>query len=155
MSGRIWFNARVLCCEESPDLATYLHNAKARVSWAPLLSDSQPNGSIRALAGDWADPDYPYRLVEGHEVVLLRWPDRPQAPESVRWWLSAAMHLGQSARRSRVKAFGFAFSPDSPPLLRHSGQFLAEYLATLELSALVVSLSDSLLTGMETRLAIP
>ena len=134
MSARIWFNTRVLCCEATPELAAQLTAAKARVSWAPLgvpAECSQVGWKLRQ--GDWANPDYPYALVEGHEVVVLRWPEGPCAPEQVRWWVSGFMHVAESARRSRVRALGFQFSSVSQPLLLHSARFLEEYLRELAL----------------------
>ena len=131
MSARIWFNTRVLCCEETPELAATLTAAKARVTWAPL--GVAVEGPWRLRLGDWANPDYPYALVEGHEVVVLRWPQGPSMPEQVRWWLSGFLHVAESARRSRVRALGFQFSSESQPLLLHSGHFLQEYLRELAL----------------------
>ena len=134
MAARSWFNTRVLCCEETPELAAILTAAKARVSWAPLgVAAATQTGRWKLRQGDWANPDYPYALVEGHEVVVLRWPEGPCAAEQVRWWVSGFLHLAESARRSRVRALGFQFSCASQPLLLHSGRFLEEYLRQLEL----------------------
>lgn len=152
MSECIWLNARVLCCEESPQLATSLQAAKARVSWAPLAS-GEP-GPWRLLTGDWADPDFPYRLVEGNEVVLLRWPDQARPGEMVRWWVSAALHLCHSARRSKLRAFGFGYSQEAPPLLLRSAQFLEEYLATLDMTTFVSRQSGLLQQTVEAGLAL-
>lgn len=149
MSARIWFNTRVLCCEETPELAAALTAAKARVSWAPLGVPTE--GSWKLRLGDWANPDYPYALVEGHEVVVLRWPQGPCAPEQVRWWLSGFLHVAESARRSRVRALGFQFSEQSPPLLLHSGRFLQEYLRELALPSYCTD--GDVLTQMERGLA--
>jgi len=147
----IWFNARVLCCEESPQWTAALQSARARVSWAPL--GPAQAGNWRVLEGDWADPDYPYRVVEGHEVVLLRWPSQPCSSEQVRWWLSGAMHLAQSARRSRLRAFGFAYAPEAPPLLLTSGQFLSHYLESLEMRV-CLGQPHNLLQAVEASLAL-
>jgi hypothetical protein len=126
MTARIWFNTRVLCCEESPELAKALLTAKARVTWAPLGPPQE--GAWRLRTGDWANPDYPFALVEGHEVVLLRWPQTAHPAEQVRWWLTGFLHLCESARRSKVRALGLQVCEASDPLLLHSGRFLAEYV---------------------------
>ncbi|MBS2038535.1 hypothetical protein JST97_26380 [bacterium] len=126
MTARIWFNTRVLCCEESPELATRLVAAKARVTWAPLAAPVE--GPWRLRTGDWANPDYPFALVEGNELVLLRWPQEARPAEEVRWLLTGFMHLCVSARRSKVRALGFQFPETADPLLLHSGRFLAEYV---------------------------
>jgi len=137
MDRSLWFNARVLCCEADPQGSLWFKQRRARVSWAPLQPAAQGPAGLRRIDGDWADPDFPYRAVEGHEVLLLRWPTQPAPAEQVRWWVSAAMHLGESARRSRVRALGLGLSPDSPPLLATSAAFLAEYLGQLELPVFV------------------
>ena len=135
MTARIWFNTRVLCCEESPELAAALVAAKARVTWAPLGAPTE--GSWRLRTGDWANPDYPFALVEGHEVVLLRWPQNSQPCEQVRWWLTGFLHLCESARRSKVRALGLQFCESADPLLLHSGRFLAEYVKQSGLTVIV------------------
>ncbi|MFN8607427.1 MAG: hypothetical protein U0931_07840 [Vulcanimicrobiota bacterium] len=135
MPPRIWFNTRVLCCEETPELAADLVGAKARVTWAPLGPAAE--GPWRLRTGDWANPDYPFALVEGHELVLLRWPHLTRPAEEVRWWLSGLMHLCVSARRSKVRALGFQYSQQADPLLLHSGRFLAEYFVQSGLTVFV------------------
>lgn len=137
MTARIWFNTRVLCCEESPEMAAALVAAKARVTWAPLGSAQE--GPWRLRTGDWANPDYPFALVEGHEVVLLRWPQNPQPSEQVRWWLTGFLHLCESARRSKVRALGLQVGESADPLLLHSGRFLAEYLKQSGLSVFIAA----------------
>lgn len=149
MSARIWFNTRVLCCEESPGLAASLVAAKARVSYAPLLSPQE--GPWRLRTGDWANPDYPFALVEGHEVVLLRWPAGPNSPEDVRWWLTAFLHLAESARRSRVRALGLQTHLQADSLLLHSGRFLQEYFRQLPIP--VFCCHENLLAEVEAGLA--
>ncbi len=133
MGRSLWFNSRVLCCEADPEVSLWFKQQRARVSWAPLEMAAQGPATLRRIDGDWADPDFPYRAVEGHEVILLRWPGQPAPAEQVRWWVSAAMHLGESARRSRVRALGLGLCPEASPLLATSGAFLAEYFARLEL----------------------
>lgn len=150
MSPRIWFNTRVLCCEESPELATRLAADKARVTWAPLASAAE-EGPWRLRTGDWANPDYPFALVEGHEVVLWRWPEQPRPAEEVRWLVSGFMHLCVSARRSKVVALGFQHGNSTDPLWLHSGRFLGEYLTRAGPPALVCA--DDLLRAMEAGFA--
>ena len=130
VSARIWFNTRVLCCEESPELAATLVAAKARVTFAPLLGQGV-EGGWKLRTGDWANPDFPFALVEGHEVVLLRWPAGPQPPEEIRWWLTGFLHLAESARRSRIRALGLQTHPQAQELLLHSGRFLETYFRQL------------------------
>ncbi len=149
VSARIWFNTRVLCCEESPELAASLVAAKARVSYAPMLDPLE--GPWKLRTGDWANPDYPFALVEGNEVVLLRWPAGPHHPEQVRWWLTAFLHLAESARRSRVRALGLQTSAGAESLLLHSGRFLQEYLG--QLSVPVFFSQDNLMAAVEAGLA--
>lgn len=149
MSARIWFNTRVLCCEESPLLAASLVAAKARVSFAPLAGPV--DGAWRLRTGDWANPDYPFALVEGHEVVLLRWPAGPHPAEAVRWWLTAFLHLAESSRRSRVRALGLQIPDQADPLLLHSGRFLQVYFQ--QLSCPVYVCQDNLLAEVEAGFA--
>ncbi|MBX3166330.1 MAG: hypothetical protein KF760_02915 [Candidatus Eremiobacteraeota bacterium] len=149
MSARIWFNTRVLCCEEDPVLAASLTAAKARVTFAPLIGAEE--GAWKVRTGDWANPDYPFALVEGHEVVLLRWPAGPHPAERVRWWLSACLYLAESARRSRVRALGLQTCPQAEPLLLHSGRFLEEYFRQLPVP--VFCTHDHLLAEVEAGLA--
>lgn len=147
--SRIWFNTRVLSCEESPELAASLVAAKARVSYAPMVHPIE--GAWKLRTGDWANPDYPFALVEGHEVVLLRWPAGPHHPEQVRWWVTAFLHLAESARRSRVRALGLQTSPSAEPLLLHSGRFLQEYMS--QLSIPVFFSQDNLMAEVEAGFA--
>lgn len=149
MSARIWFNTRVLCCEEGPVLAASLVAAKARVTYAPLVGAQEGGWKLRT--GDWANPDYPFALVEGHEVVLLRWPAGPQPAERVRWWLTACLHLAESSRRSRVRALGLQFNAQAEPLLLHSGRFLEEYFRQLSLP--VFFSQENLVAAVEAGLA--
>lgn len=145
----IWFNARVLVLEEAPLLLTELRKARARVSWAPLTPQHEQVNRCRILTGDWADPDFPYRLVEGHEVVLLRWPEGPEVhSEQVRWWLTAAMHLAESARRSRLRVFGFCGGKKAPPLLSSAAEFLRNYLPALEMSLVCADDADQLVSEL-------
>lgn len=139
----------MLCCEETPDLAASLVAAKARVSYAPLVGPQE--GAWKLRTGDWAHPDYPFALVEGHEVVLLRWPAGPQPAERVRWWLAACLHLAESARRSRVRALGLQTDPQAEPLLLHSGRFLEEYFRQLPIP--VFFSQENLLGVVEAGLA--
>jgi hypothetical protein len=150
VSARIWFNTRVLCCEESPELAAALVAAKARVTFAPLRGEP-PEGAWKVRSGDWANPDYPFALVEGHEVVLLRWPSEPRPAEEVRWWVSAALHLAESARRSRVRALGFQAPLEADPLLLHAGRFLQTYFQQLPIP--VFCSHESLLAQVEAGFA--
>ncbi len=102
---------------------------------------------------DWANPDLPYTLVEGHEVVLVHWPTQSAAPEEVRWWVSACLHLFESARRSRVKALGFCLAEGGDGLLAAAGQFLATYVGQLEATTFVAADTDSLLQEIEAHYA--
>lgn len=149
MSSRIWFNTRVVCCEETPELVSALIAAKARVTYAPLLEPLE--GAWKLRTGDWANPDYPFALVEGHDVVMLRWPKGPHHPEQVRWWLTAFLHLAESARRSRVRALALQTSAQADPLLLHSGHFLQEYFR--QLSIPVFFSQENLLAEVEAGLA--
>lgn len=139
----------MLCCEETPELAASLVAAKARVSYAPWLSPAE--GAWKLRTGDWANPDYPFALVEGHEVVLLRWPAGPQPAEQVRWWLAACLHLAESARRSRVRALGLQTDARAEPLLLHSGRFLEEYFRQLPIP--VFCCHENLLAEVEAGVA--
>ena len=151
MVRSLWFNARVLCCEVEPRYSKQLQALRARVSWAPL-NDPQEDSGLRRLDGDWADPDFPYRAVEGHEVVLVRWPQGPSPAEYVRWWASSALHLFESARRYRVRALGLGLAAESTALNRAAGQFLAEYLEALELPHFLARAEDQLLQELHRAL---
>ena len=158
MCEQIWFNTRVLCCEEKPELASSLQAARARVRWAPWsgLADAEPQraGRWRTATGDWANPDYPYSLTEGNEIVLIRWPDQNSPAERVRWWLCGVMHLCESARRSRVRLLALGFDPEAPPLLLRAALFLEEYLSTLDLNSLVCKSPQLLKKQVEEHLAL-
>lgn len=141
MSSRIWFNARVLCCEAEPVLQTRLKEARARVRLAPWSGENQ----------DWSNPDYPFALVEGHDVVLVRWPSQGM-PEQVRWWVGGTLSLIESARRYRVKALGFQLDPAGSPLLVRAGEFLEQYLKECALPTLVTR--GDLLAELEQHFAL-
>lgn len=156
MAGRIWFNARVLCCEQQPEMCRSLVAARARTTWAPLGDGPDQQGRWRTLRGNWADPDYPYRLVEGHEVVLVLFPHQPGPPENVRSWVCGMLHLFESARRSRVRALGFAYALEQSGLELRACQFLEEFLLTQNLPTFVnhqAPLGQGLLATVEAALA--
>ena len=137
MSASIWFNARVLCLEEEPYLSATLKEAKARLKRVEWRTDL-----------DWANPDLPYAMVEGHDVVLLEWPREAAAPEHIRWWLSACLHLFESARRSRVKALGLVAPAQAEDCLGAAGVFLRHYLLSLQVTGFVAEERDELLRAI-------
>lgn len=148
MSASFWFNARVLCCELEPFYSQQLRTQRARVSWAPL-AQGQEGPEMRRLEGDWADPDFPYRAVEGHDWVLLRWPPGPSPPEWLRWWLSASLHLVESARRYRVRAMAVGLPSQAAPPNQAAGRFLEEYLKALGLPAFCAAPEAELIAHLE------
>jgi len=152
MSGRIWFNTRVLCVEESPDLSLALLGCRGRVSWAPFLGVTEFPEKVRLLAANWEEPNHPYHLVEGQEVVMLSWPADPRV--QLRLWLAAAMDLMEAARRSRVRCFGLSYRLDGHALGASSGKFLADYLESLEGLPRCVVVEQDLKEAMEARLAV-
>lgn len=152
MSGRIWFNTRVLCVEENPELSARLLGCRGRVSWAPFTPVDDRPDKVRLLAANWNEPNHPYHLVEGHEVVALRWPTDPRA--HLRIWLPAMLDLMEAARRSRVRCFGLSYSLDGPALGASSGKFLADYLESLEGLPHCIVAGQDLKEAMEARLAV-